>query len=666
MKYVPLSMCALLAWVSVLVAPGAAGAAGLLAPVNSGQPPLRIRDHAVRVVINNGFAQTEVVQTFHNPNATDLEAVYSFPIPQSASLAEVSVIAGEDEMAGEVIAREDARRAYEEEKQKGNDAAVAEKNGYTDFRFSVTRVPAQGDVQVRFIYYQPLHVDTGIARYLYPLEEGGTADSGSSFWTPNSAVDEGFSLEVDVKSAWPIADVRMPGYEGAVVTKVDDGHRTVRFESREAALTRDFVLYYRLRDDLPGRVEVIPYRASETEPGTFMMVVTPGLDLQPLTNGSDYVFILDVSGSMQTKIRSLSRGVLKALGELQPHDRFRVVVFNSRAHEVLGWQPASAANVQGAVAKVERLVANGSTNLFEGISLGLRGLDDDRATSVVLVSDAVTNTGVVSPEAFDKLLRKYDVRVFGFLLGNSGNWPLMRTVCEASGGFSAQVSNADDMTGQLLLAKSKVTHESLHDATLKISGDGVFDVTDQRVRKIYRGEQLVFFGRYDRPGKVTVRLDATLTGEDQVYRTTFELPAVDTDNPEIERLWALRRVEELEHQAQVGQLPQQEAKTAIRDLGVNYQIVTDETSMAVMSDHSFQERGIERRNRERVARERAAQAVRAKQPARPARVDHNEPMTRGRAPSIGGGAFDPVGLGIIGGLLGAGLIRRRLRRGEAA
>jgi len=52
------------------------------------------------VVINNGFAMTEVQQTFYNPNNQDLEAMYSFPLPKSASLSEVTIYVGEREING--------------------------------------------------------------------------------------------------------------------------------------------------------------------------------------------------------------------------------------------------------------------------------------------------------------------------------------------------------------------------------------------------------------------------------------------------------------------------------------------------------------------------------------------------------------------------------------
>jgi Ca-activated chloride channel family protein len=254
------------------------------------------------------------------------------------------------------------------------------------------------------------------------------------------------------------------------VDALGEGHYQVRIEREGAQLDRDLVFYYRLQDGLPGRVEVVPYRADESKPGTFMMVVTPGLDLQPITGGADYVFVLDVSGSMAGKIQTLAHGVGKALGELDPNDRYRIVTFQSSASELTrGWTAVTEDNVRHSIREVEGLGAGGSTNLYAGLTRALRDLDADRATSVVLVTDAVTNTGIVDPRRFHELMKQYDVRVFGFLMGNSANWPLMRLVCDASGGFYAPISNADDVIGQLMLAKSKITHEALHDAEFKTS-----------------------------------------------------------------------------------------------------------------------------------------------------------------------------------------------------
>ena len=66
-----------------------ANAAGTLKPVVSTDQALQVQSHEISVVINNGFARTEVAQTFYNPNGHAIEGLYSFPVPKNASLADV-------------------------------------------------------------------------------------------------------------------------------------------------------------------------------------------------------------------------------------------------------------------------------------------------------------------------------------------------------------------------------------------------------------------------------------------------------------------------------------------------------------------------------------------------------------------------------------------------
>jgi Ca-activated chloride channel family protein len=46
------------------------------------------------------------------------------------------------------------------------------------------------------------------------------------------------------------------------------------------------------------------------------------VDLQPLDRGADYTLVLDVSGSMQSKIATMAHGVVQALGECGPRITF--------------------------------------------------------------------------------------------------------------------------------------------------------------------------------------------------------------------------------------------------------------------------------------------------------------------------------------------------------
>ena len=177
---------------------------------------------------------------------------------------------------------------------------------------------------------------------------------------------------------------------------------------------------------------------------------------------------------------------------------------------------------------------------------------------------------------------------------------------------------------------------------------------------MYRGQQLVLFGRYSQGGAAEVILEAKLTGEDREWRASFTFPDESHDFPEIERLWAMRRIVGLERLTDAGLLEAGEAADGIRDLAVAHQLVTDETAMLVLDDAAFTRHGIERKNSERVAREQSAQSQRHAQPVQSHRVDNTKPMFDQPSPSFGGGAIHPAAAVVI--VFFAGISAWRLRR----
>lgn len=498
--------------VAALTVPDATGA-GLLKPVGGRDAGAHIKSHHVEVVLNNGFAQVVVDQVFGNDSDADFEACYSFPIPKSASLSELSLWIGGKEVLGEVVEKEKARQIYDKQRQQGKDTALAEKNDFKTFDIRVGVVRAGEDTRVRLVYYQPLEIDLNVGRFVYPLAEGGVDDERIAFWETDDRVREAFSFKLSLKSAFPVKDVRLPGYDAvaqiAHATNETGVAYDVRIDSQEggATLSRDIVFYYRLDESAPARVELIPYRAAPDQPGTFMAVITPAADLKRIAEGCDWIFVLDRSGSMSGgKIATLVDGVGKVLGKLSPADRFKIVSFNDGARdETGGFVAATPANVQQWTDRVRALQAEGGTALFDGLREAYRGLDDDRTTSVILVTDGCCNVGPTEHSTFLKLLRGYDLRLFTFVMGNSANQPLMERLAKDSGGFAMNVSDSDDVVGRLMQAKIHVLRECLHDVRLSFSGEKVVDLTPAAPGNLYAGQQLVAFGRYNGHGPVELK-----------------------------------------------------------------------------------------------------------------------------------------------------------------
>ncbi len=664
-----------------------AHAAGLLTPSDGSLPPLDLSQHHVEVVVEDGYAITRVEQVFSNPHAQDIEALYSFPVPDKASVAEFTVWIDGKPVDGEVLERQEARRVHEEEKRAGRETGLTEQRGYKTFEVYVTPVRAGEDARVRLAYFQPVEVDTGIGRYVYPLEEGGVDEVKLKFWTANDRVRDHFSFRFRIKSAYPVDAVRLPGQPGAVVSQSADGDWHVELDSRSTTtpslepgvhstplqipgqeattfgLDRDLIVYWRLASGLPGSVDLITHKSDSNRRGTFMLVLTPGDDLRAIQEGTDWTFVLDVSGSMRSKYATLLSGVRRALTRLRAHDRFRIVVFNSDAVELTSnYSYATADEVERYSRMLDQVTPSGRTNLYAGLKLGLRGNGEDRTSAIVLVTDGVANVGETAQRRFFELLSKQDVRLFTFVMGNSANRPLLHGLTRASGGFAMNISNSDDIVGQLLRAAGKVTHEALHGVRVEIEGIRVADLTPARLGSLYRGQQLVVFGHYWGSGNAEVRISGKISGESKSYSTRFPFPDTETENPEIERLWAYSRIRDLRNRIDLfGE--NADLKQSIVDLAVEYGLVTEYTSMLVVRDESFGEHGIERRNRKRLQIERNAQQFRARRASRTRRVDTEQPMYTSTRPGLnGGGALDSWWLLLLTPLVVARLFPRRKRR----
>lgn len=683
-------------------------AAGLMTPVGQGLPELTLKEHHVDVRIEDGYAITTIDQTFSNPHTETLEAIYAFPVPDKASVGEFTYWIDGQAVTGEVVEKQRARTIYETEKAQGNAVALTEQDAYRTFDSKVYPVLPQSEVKIRLKYFQTAQTDSGIGRYVYPLEDGGVDEQTMAFWIANTKVSHAFSFNLRMRSSYPIEDFRLPQHPQAAINKLSDQEWEVSFGSgasnqqanksddaviNESAgaqpstppstpqpnqqlpahtLDKDIVVYWRHQQGLPGTVDMVSYRAPNSDQGTFMLTLTPGDDLGALQTGRDWLFVLDVSGSMQTKYAALVDGVIKGMNKLSQQDRFRIITFNDRARELTsGYVTVNAENITRYGNLLKKRSPSGGTDLYSGLEKGIRGLDADRPSAVFLVTDGVANVGTTEKKQFLTLLEKADVRLFCFVMGNSANKPLLEGMTRVSNGFSMNISNGDDILGRILQAASKLSHEAYRDINLKVTGGKVTidNVTPANIGSLYRGQQLTIFGHYRGDGDAKLTIQGKVGAEKREYVSPLHFPNENTLNPEIERLWAFATIEALQHSidyfdnANTGE--NTDRKEAIVDLAKEYGLVTDYTSLIVMREEQFQQQGIQRNNQQRIQRETDAAKQRSTQPVRNHRQDTQSPAFQTPRPAIGGGsgngggAFGPWSLLVLLSLL---FVAKRSRR----
>lgn len=616
-------------------------AAGLLIADGGLGGVLEIEEHNVRVTINNGVAVTRVTQVFRNTEKRQVEALYTFPVPRGASVANFSMWINGREMVGEVVEKKRARRIYDSYKKKRRDPGLLEQVDYKTFEMRIFPIAAGARQKVEIVYYQELGVDNDQVTYVYPLATVTRRDV-------DARATGKFAIDVDIKSAAPITSVDSPSHpDGFVVARQGDTLVQASLESAGGSLASDVVVHYALSRPRTG-IDLITSRTPGQD-GTFMLTLTAGRELAKKNAGMDYVFLLDISGSMahDGKLVTSKHAVEAFIDELDDEDRFEVMTFNVSPHTLFGaLRPADVGARQQARAFLSSRQARGGTVLAPAMTTAYRYSDPDRTLNVVILSDGMTEQK--ERRALLTLIgsRPRNTRVFCIGVGNEVNRPLLEQLADDSGGLAAFISRGDDFKRQARAFRRKLMHPVATGLDIRFDGIQVYDVEPRILPNLYHGAPVRIYGRYKGSGTARVTLKASVQGLELDQTTELPFPAEDAGNPEIERMWAFKRVSRLLKKADRTGTREQVAAEVIR-LAEEYSIVTEYTSFLVLeNDAEYKRWKIQRRNAERLDRDRRAQAgrqealeaIRRKALAdlgpRPARVSGNgAPPAAGQSPA---------------------------------
>ena len=578
-------------------------AAGLLIADGGFGGVLEIKGHNVQVTINNGVAVTKVTQVFHNTEKRQVEALYTFPVPKAASVANFSMWINGKEMVGEVLEKQRAREIYNSYKHQRRDPGLLEQVDYRTFEMRIFPIGPEADQKVEITYCQELDYDHDTATYVYPLAT--VTRKGVDSRTTGK-----FAIGFEVKSAVPIAELESPSHGKAfAVAKHSDAYWQANLETSGGSLAEDVVIACRIARPKTG-MDVITSR-TRGDDGFFCLTLMAGQDVAQKQDSMDYVFVLDASGSMADsgKLLLSKDAVAAFLNELGEADRFEVMTFNVTPN--LGFnqlQVGNAANKQRALEFLSTQQARGGTVLQPAITTAYKYASNDRPLNVVILSDGLTDQQERAILLQQIQKRPGNTRVFCIGVGNDVNRPLLEQLAEDSGGLASFISPGDNFQRQAKAFRQKLLRPFATNLEIKIAGVEVSDVEPSVLPNLYFGAPVKVYGRYRGSGPADVTLRGSVSGVEIKQTAQLNFPKTDATNPEINRMWAWHRVNHLLKDADRNG-DRSPAIPEIVRLSEEFSIVTEYTSFLVLeNDAEYQRWKIARKNLERTSTERQAQA----------------------------------------------------------
>lgn len=571
--------------------------------VTSGALILKTRDGAapaavrlgtdMAVTITGQTARVKVTQAFRNTGRDWAEATYLYPLPEDGAVDSLKMVIGQRIIIGRINRREAARQIYEQAKAEGRGAGLVEQQRPNLFTNRVANIGPGETVLIEIEYQAPVRRVSGEYSFRLPLvvaprytpAAGGAPDDATAravsapVLNPRRQVPTNpVSITVHLKPGFAPTGVVSP-YHPVRIAEGPGAERTISLAQTTVPADRDFELRWRSAETAPT---VGLFRERLRSHDYLMAVIEPPAAGRRRTPPPprELIFVIDNSGSMSGDSMVQARESLKlALRSLTPADRFNVIRFDDSLTELFD-QPVSATSdqVDLALRFAGQLEAQGGTEMLPALRAAL--VDDTpsdrrRVRQVVFLTD-----GSISNE--DEMLSALGLdrgrsRVFMVGIGSAPNSFLMSRMAEVGRGAYTHIGDAREVVARMSDLLDRLTRPVVTD--LRVYGQGGdVEFTPVDLPDLYEGEPLVVLGRSgDRLGRMTV--SGMLDGRPWTRRIDLS-QAVEGQG--IGKLWGKRRITDIEVASRLHRMTEEAAAEAIAQLGLDFSIVTRETSLVAV------------------------------------------------------------------------------------
>ena len=529
--------------------------------------------------INDLLAEVTVAQRYRNPENTNIEAVYTFPLPLDGVLLGFEVELGDRKLVGTVADKSDAERTYEDAITDGDAAVLLEQVQPGLYTASVGNLLPGETATIRFRYGLLLRWNGDCVRFMMPTtiapRYGDPAAAGLSpqqFPEYTFNAERSFNLRVAVRGLLKGARFNSPSHAISIATKPED---TIIDFAGKPAMDRDFVLEVRAPQSEAASALLAPERDGWVALASFRPEIPDGEQHERRS----VKIVVDCSGSMGGDSIAQARIALeRILDGLREGDLFEIVAFGSNHSTLFGREmPVSETALAQARSFVRAIDANmGGTEIGAALNAayGIKG-EAGLSRDLLLITDGeVWKSNDVIAQA-----KRSGHRIFTVGVGSAVAESFVRSLADATGGACELVAPREDMAERIHRHFQRMYAPRARSASVRWPASALRSMPNP-LQAIYGGDTLHVFAWFAEKPEGMVSLDVMLANGHAVHHETEILPFEEISTAPVSegalpsttlaRLGAARRLAAMDN------------NKAATELAVRYQLMSQWTNYIVV------------------------------------------------------------------------------------
>jgi Ca-activated chloride channel family protein len=550
---------------------------------DSGVDHFPLKETRVAAELNGVIASVHVHQRYRNEGTRPLNAKYIFPGSTGAAVNAMVMTIGDRRIRAQIKEKEQADKLFAAARAAGQTASLLAQKRPNVFSMDVANIAPGSAVEVELDYTEFLAASDGEYQFVYPGVVGPRYGGGAeaidlpTAWVSNPYLHAGeagpaaFDISVTLNSPLPLHDLQCATHK--ILTRWNGAHSGIVSldEPRQSAGNRDFVLRYRLQDN--AIISGLTRFSAGGESYFMLQAEPPQRVVAAELPARDYVFILDVSGSMRGFPLDTARSLIdRLLSSLQPRDRFNILFFSGDS-TVLAPQslPATPANIARARQMLQQVSGGGGTELLPALQKALAmPVAEGTSRSLVLITDGYVDVEASAFRLVDENLGNSNLYAFG--IGSSVNRFLMEGLARVGRAEAFVVTNEEDAQREAERFRDYVSAPLLTNISVSGSGVEIYDTEPRTQPDLLARRPVLVLGKYRNAGShATIELSGVTGTGRQAWSFALADSARDETLP---ILWARKRLERL----YVFPGASQDARAEILALGLKYSLLTSATS----------------------------------------------------------------------------------------
>lgn len=538
----------------------------------------------VKVNVAGVIADVEITQVYSNDGKKTIEAVYVFPLGTKSAIHAMRMKIGNRMIEAKIEEKQKAQADYQKAKEEGKTASLLEQQRPNIFQMNVANIMPGDVVEVTVNYTEMLGSEDGIYQFVFPTvvgprytgANGQVTGGGIPYLPEGSAVPYKFDIKAYLKTGLPLSEVWVTSHRVDIKKHGADEAEVLLSSGEEDGGNRDFILKYNLKGNaINSGILLYP---GETEKFFLMMLEPPERVDINMIPPREYVFIVDVSGSMNGYPLNISKALVETIIiQLRKQDFFNIIFFAGGSNALSPTPlPATEDNKTKAINMLRSMQGGGGTEILPALNKALSlPKKEGISRTIVIATDGYVN---VERQVFDLITQKLgEANFFAFGIGTAVNRYLIEGMARVGRGelFVATTANEGEQAATKFI--EYIENPLLTDIKVSFNGFSAYEVEPPAIPDLFAQRPLIIYGKYTNViGSIKVT-GKTVSGN---YEKEIALASSteDKSNSALKYLWAREKIARLADYGKVGV----NVKDEVTSLGLKYNLMTDYTSFVAI------------------------------------------------------------------------------------